>query len=238
MDRVSRAVNDWTKKHPQLKQLPRVGMGESSGGSFLFFVYKELKLQSMAVYNTPQGYLDDEWEVAIPTTFLSMPLDDAVYTRMVDHTIKLQSMNVTTQLYKVTPRPFTNSVCTARLPELTDTSFCQLVFQTIEKDYSSSKSLLDTDGFVLGSVRSQQWTKFFTTINQQYLSKNNNFKRIHSIYDTSHEETTKGSQPWIWAVLQQEIESCQGYHSMTAEFHDDILQFLMSTAGIPLVAGD
>jgi hypothetical protein len=232
MDRVGRTVNDWTKRHPQLKQLPRVGMGESSGGSFLFFVYKELKLHSMAVYNTPQGYLGDEWDVAIPTSFLTMPLDVAVSTRMTDHNEKLQSVNVTTQLYKVSPRPFTRSVCTARLPELPN-SFCQLVFQTIERDYSS-KTLLDRNGFVLGNVRSQQWTKFFTTINQQFLSADgDNYKLIETLYDTPSRQQTTGGMPWVWAVLQQEIESCQGYHAMTAEFHDDVLQFLMSTAGIP-----
>ncbi|KAL3905378.1 MAG: hypothetical protein SGARI_004492 [Bacillariaceae sp.] len=66
LDYLPRIVEDWTTNH-NLYTLPRVGMGESSGASFLFFVYKELELQSLAAYNTPQIFPDDEWETAIPT---------------------------------------------------------------------------------------------------------------------------------------------------------------------------
>ena len=42
---------------------------------------------------------------------------------------------------------------------------------------------------------------------------------------------------WLWAVVQQEIQSCQGYHAMTAEYHEEILQFLFKNAGIGGVGG-
>lgn len=224
LDTLPTVVNDWTKKH-NLQPLPRIGMGESSGASFLFFVHADLNLQSMAVYNTPQMFLEDEWGMAIPTALLSMPLDYPVASRMTEQYNKLRQLNVSTQLFKVTPRPFTDSICTSRFPELPN-EFCQQMFQsTSEKDYVN---LFNADGFAQGSVQSSSWTRFFQTLETQYLA----FQKAtptKAVYDTNK---AGNGHSWLWAVVEQEVQTCQGYHAMTADYHEEILQFVMTKANI------
>jgi hypothetical protein len=230
LDRLPIVVNDWTKNH-NLQALPRIGMGESSGGSLLFFVHKVLNLKAMAVYNTPQTFLEDEWGMAIPTVLLSMPLDDPVASRMTEHYHKLQQLNVSTQLYKVTPRPFTDSLCTSRFPELPQ-EFCQPFFQSIlDKD---DGILVNADGFVQGSVQSSSWTKFFQTLElqyQEYQKATVNKAKSSALYDTTK---TYNGHSWLWAVVEQEVQTCQAYHAMTSDFHHEILEFVMIHANISI----
>jgi hypothetical protein len=228
LHRLPIVVEDWTKNH-NLQALPRIGMGESSGASFLFFVHKDLNLQSMAVYNTPQTFLDDEWDIAIPTVLLSMPLDDPVASRMMEHYHKLQQLNVATQIYKVTPRPFTDSLCTSRFPELPK-EFCTQIFQSIlNKD---DGMLFNADGFVQGSVESSLWTRFFQTLESQYVEYQKvtvTTAKSSAIYDSIK---TSDGHSWLWAVVKQEVQNCQAYHAMTADFHEEILQFVMTHVNI------
>jgi hypothetical protein len=213
-------VEDWTKNH-NLQYLPRMGMGDSSGGSFLFFVYKELLLQSMAVYNTPQMFLPDEWDTAIPTALLTMPLDDPVASRMYTHYQRLQLHNVSTQLFKVSPRPFTDSLCSSRFPEW-PLEFCQQLFS------SPDTFLFNADGFAQGSVQqSSLWTKFFENVEAKY--KGYFQKDVKRTYDSPK---AGNGHSWVWAVVEQEVQTCQGYHAMSADFHDEILQFLTLQANI------
>jgi len=209
---LDKVVDGFVHKN-KLHRLPRVGLGDSSGGAFLSFVHQALKLESMAIYNSPEGYVDTNNEAeVIPTVYLTMSSDGYLSTRMHANTIKLQQMNIPTHLYKVTPRPFTDSLCAARLPEL-PYEFCQRIFQTIEQDYPN---LLDADGFVVeGDVKSVQWQRFF--------------KKLESDYKTISISVST-AQPWLRVTLEQEIQSCHGFHAMTAQFHDEILRFLMSNA--------
>lgn len=226
-------VEDWTSRH-KLQYLPRMGMGESSGGSFLFFVYKELNLRSMAIYNTPQIFLEEDWTAtAIPTVLLTMPLDDSVADRMTQHYQKLQRHNISTQLYKVTPRPFTSSLCPSRFPEWS-LSFCQQLFAS-----SSTDSLFNADGFVQGSVhQSPSWTKFFQSVEAKYNGEQAataaSLLQPQSIpYAT---RKAGNGHSWVWAVVEQEVKTCQGYHAMTADYHGEILHFLMTNANITAAA--
>jgi hypothetical protein len=233
MVHLNKVVNDWAGRH-NLRDLPRVGMGDSSGASFLFFVYSQLNLRSMAIYNSPQGYRSDNesggkeemsgWESAIPTIFLTMPLDKNLSKRMLDHKSKLQSLNVSTQLVTVTPRPFTESLCAARLPELPHEFCTQKVFQALEKEYNSNGKLLNADGFVKAgdAGTAGQWFQFFQKLEAEY-------QPIRSNYLT---EKAGNGRSWLWAVLEHEIKSCQAYHGMSAEWHDEILQFLLDSANI------
>jgi hypothetical protein len=228
-DYLPRIVQDWTRNH-RLDALPRVGMGESSGASFLFFVHKELDLKSMAVYNTPQIFPDEEWDTAIPTTFLTMPLDDPVATRTTKHVQMLKQHNISSQLYKVTSRPFTDSLCAVRFPEL-PRQFCQVsIFQALRAE---SNLLLNADGFAQGTTDSKPWEKFFRKLEAEYLSYRTKVK-VPSPYDTNRAGV---GHSWLWAVVEHEIQSCQGYHAMTAAFHEDILQFLLQTAEIGVEEG-
>ncbi|KAG7365024.1 hypothetical protein IV203_038227 [Nitzschia inconspicua] len=226
LDSLPQIVEEWTNHH-KLQNFPRMGMGESSGGSFLFFVFKELRLRSMAVYNTPQMFLEDEWKFAIPTALLTMPLDDPVASRMTRHFQKLQQHNVSTKLYKVAPRPFTESLCASRFPEWPQ-EFCQQLFSSMDS------TLFNADGFVQGNVQqSPSWSKFFQSIetkyNAEYLPKNG---KKPLVYDTSK---AGNDHSWVWAVVAQEVQTCQGHHAMTADFHEEIFQFLLNHANISAI---
>jgi hypothetical protein len=229
LDHLPVVVEAWTKNH-NVQALPRIGMGESSGASFLFFVHKDLNLQSMAIYNSPQTFLDDEWHMAIPTVLLSMPLDDPVASRMTELYHKLQQLNVSTQLYKVSPRPFTDSLCTSRFPELPQ-EFCQQVFQSIvDKD---DGILFNADGFAQGSVQSSSWNKFFQAWEAQYAEHQEATVKTSKTSSVVYDTTKAGNDhSWLWAVIEQEVQTCQAYHAMTADFHEEILQFVMNHANI------
>jgi len=228
-------VKEFIKNHKQLlRKLPRVGMGDSSGGSFLFFVHEAIKLQSMAIYNSPQGYMnininmnDTAIVSMIPTVFLSMSSDISISTRMNINRIKLQEMNVKTKLFEVTPRTFTDRLCTSRFPEL-PYEFCQNIFDIIERDCNWANSLIDMDGYIIdGSVikKSVQWQHCFKKIEES-----SEYNKWMIMTKTKTQESQSFS--WLRVILEKEIQACYGYHSMTAQFRDEILTFLMLNAKI------
>jgi hypothetical protein len=49
------------------------------------------------------------------------------------------------------------------------------------------------------------------------------------VYDTTK---AGNGHSWLWAVIEQEVQTCQAYHAMTADFHEEILQFVMNHANI------
>jgi len=213
---------EFVKTH-RLQGLPRVGMGDSSGAAILSFVHQALKLESIAVYNSPQGYgdTDDEESLAIPTVYLSMSADEAIANRMEVNKKRLQDVNITSLLYKVSSRPFTESLCVARIPELPE-GFCEHILGTIKKHHSG---LLNTNGFVLeGDMKSAQWQRCF--------------ERLESDFEIALEPSEKDStsvpltRSWLRIVLEQEIQTCYGFHAMTAQFHDEIIRFLMLNSRI------
>jgi len=226
-------VKEFIRNHRQLlKKLPRVGMGDSSGGSFLFFVHEAIKLQSMAVYNSPQRYMNINMNntaivMMIPTVFLSMSSDISISTRMNINRIKLQEMNVQTKLFEVTPRTFTDRLCSSRFSEL-PYEFCQNIFDIIERDCNSANSLIDMDGYIIDGSdikNSVLWQHCFKKIEES-----SEYNKWMMMTKTKTQESQSFS--WLRVILEKEIQACYGYHSMTAQFHDEILKFLMLNAKI------
>lgn len=226
---LERVVNEFVRKH-RLHQLPRVGLGDSSGGAFLSFVHQALKLESMAVYNSPQSYgeidsLDIQESTAIPTVYVTMSTDTSILNRMNDNKIRLQELNISSYLYKVSPRPFTESLCAARLPELTD-GFCEHIFETIVRDHSN---LLDADGYVLeGDVKSAQWQRCFDRLELDYrIASPTHATDVQILYHEARHSSARAQRSWLRVTLEQEIQTCYGFHAMTAQFHDEVMEFLM-----------
>jgi hypothetical protein len=222
----------------RLDRLPRVGLGDSSGGAFLSFVHRALKLESMAVYNSPQGYGDmlSKEDEAIPTVYLTMYIDKSISNRMNANMIRLQEMNISSYLYKVSPRPFTNTLCVARLPEILDV-FCEHIFETITRYHSS---LLDADGFVLeGDVESAQWQHFLDGLESDYKiisstdgegRRNLNKHRRKRVGRKKKNSSPGPTRSWLRVILEQEIQTSYGFHAMTAQFHNEIIKFLISNS--------
>jgi hypothetical protein len=217
---IGQVVEEWTSLH-NLEKAPRMGMAVSSGASFLIFIHKSLKLKSMAVYNSPQSFPPDDLDagLAIPTVFVTMPLDEKLAKEMETNYDQLLNANIPTQLYKVTPHPFTSALCLARFPEMIPED-CDKIFEVIHRDFPH---LLDADGFVKESMKSGQWQQLFAKLGLD--DYQNDFSYYRS--DTAH-----SGHSWQWAVVEQEVRTCEGFHAMTAAHHSSVLDFLTLEAGI------
>jgi hypothetical protein len=224
---VSQIVNQWTQLH-NLQDVPRYGLGISSGASFLFFVYRALKLDSMVVYNTPQRFLPDDMDdrAMIPTAFVTMSKDKPMNRRMRESHRELSHANVPTELFQVSPRPFTKAICTTRLPEM-PLKDCNRIFDTLRDDFSH---MLDKDGFVMDDVvTSEDWKSLASAL------------QLDSWNNPSHFQTPKTSagHSWPYASIEQEFRSCYGHHAMSSEHHAKIIEFLVTapTRMVDLVEG-
>jgi hypothetical protein len=218
-DWIDGVVDEWAH-HYNLQNVPRMGMAVSSAASFLFFVYQPMKLKSMAIYNSPQGYDRSELPgIAIPTAFITMPLDDTISTHMENNFHMMTQAGVPSQLYKVTSHPFTEKLCQARLPEM-GAELCQELFHLLHKEYPH---LLDVDSFIKEDLKSGKWQELFQKLGLEHKTEGQEL----FVTDTSHSGKT-----WLYAGMEQEIAVCEAFHSMTSEHHSSVLEFLMQSAGI------
>jgi hypothetical protein len=218
-DWVDGIVDAWAH-HFNLQNVPRMGMAVSSAASFLFFVYQPMKLKSMAVYNSPQGYDRSELPgIAIPTAFITMPLDKPISTHMEQNFNMMTQAGVPSQLYKVTSHPFTDKLCQARLPEM-GAELCQALFNLLHTEYPH---LLDADSFIKEDLKSGLWQELFQKLDLEHKTEGQEF----FVTDKAHSGKT-----WLYVGMEQEISVCQAFHSMTSEHHSSVLEFLMQSAGI------
>jgi len=208
----------------QLQSLPRVGLGHSSGGVLLSFLQNSLQLESMAVYNSPQDYaeLRSQEDALIPTVYLTMSNDGSISNRMNASMSMLQERNINSYHYKASPRPLTKKLCAARLPEVTDV-FCDHILETIQKDHSG---LIDADGYVLEGDFTL-WERCFEKLEWEYENFADNLDLLK--YERMKSD---GERSWLRVILEEEIKTCYGYHAMTAQFHDEILEFLVSNSNM------
>ena len=65
-------------------------------------------------------------------------------------------------------------------------------------------------------------------------SKNNSivYQQHHLQDDYYLSKTSHSGHSWLWAAVEEEISTCYAYHSMTAEHHRSVLEFLIQQAGI------
>jgi len=212
---VGTIVDQWTMLH-NLGRVPRYGLAMSSGASFLFFAHRTLKLNGMAVYSTPQSFLEADVETSklIPTAFVSMLHDQPMASKIRTNHNELNRLGVSTQLFPVSPRPFTKALCSARLPEL-DVDDCHKMFDVLQQDFTH---FLDQDGFLAEDMTSEEWQKWFQAVGLD--SKSSGY------YVTTG---TLSGHSWVWAAMEQEIRTCQAIHGMSSEHHSSILEFLIAT---------
>lgn len=217
LTRVNQVVEEWTILHG-LDKLPRFGLAASSGASFLFFVYKKLKLISMVVYNTPQSFLPDDLndEAMIPTAYVTMPADKALSRQVRKNYEELFRAGVAAQHFQVSPRPFTRELCASRIPEL-DSKYCNSMFDILHKDHPQ---LLDTDGFVAKDwQKGEDWQAFFDAVGlNMHIAPGMPYLTTHAFSGHS----------WTYAVVKQEVRTCQAYHGMSSEHHAKVLDFLLA----------
>jgi hypothetical protein len=237
-------VEEWLTNH-MLQYVPRIAIGDSSGGSFLSFVWKELNLNSVALYNTPVTY---EWDLTLPTVIVTMQLDEVITTKANEYTKMLQNMNISTQLFKVKPRPFTISLCSARFPEWasssstlstssslsssssSQTDFCVQALKMIRKEYPH---LLDSYGYIKDNAhplrQNDQWISLLDKLDSSFNQRSNvGIKDGVQSFSSSPYDTSKAGngRSWFSTVIEEEMRTLAGFHAMTCEWHSEVLNFL------------
>lgn len=227
---IEDAVGEWAASN-DLYELPRLGMGDSSGASFLFFVYKTLKLRSMAVYNSPQLYHPDDMEkgLAIPTALVTMIADENLSAKVITNYGKLKSRSIPTRLYKVTPHPFTIGVCMARFAEL-ENEDCDKLLISLRSDLPR---LLDRRWFVKESLTYDQWESFFANLPADVIDYQS--AQSYYMHDSFHPQDQK--HDWVNEAIEQEVKACQGFHALSSEHHSSVLDFLTQEAGMDVGKG-
>mmetsp|Transcript_36951 Transcript_36951/g.89765 ORF Transcript_36951/g.89765 Transcript_36951/m.89765 type:complete len:402 (+) Transcript_36951:133-1338(+) len=217
-------VEEWAYNQ-DLTELPRMGMGDSSGASYLFFVFKTLKLKSMAVYNTHQIYLQEDMKKktgkAIPTVFVSMKEDEVLSKRMSKNHEQLSSAAIPTKQFHISPHPFSSTLCFSRFPEL-ENDDCEKLYIAMKNELPS---LLDRRSFVKQTLTPEEWNVFFGKIEDLL-----DYKSAASYYKKDKAHPRDKPQAWINEGIQQEVKACQGFHSLSSEHHSYILDFLIKEA--------
>ena len=230
--------------------LPRIAMGASSGGTFLFRVYRQFKFQSMASYISPQGYKPQQQiphpddnnnnnntttttDSRIPTVFVHMTRDKATAAAVAENARAMD--RVPHLVLGVEPHPLTPQLCRERIPELATSSsrrqkddFCTMFLDNVA---SQHPNLLEPKSYhVLVPYQTANWKTLFR---KSGLDDKTNTKKTTA---TASEKTTTGTamsgHSYQWAALEQEITVAYAHHDMTCEHHQQVLDFLMQHAGM------
>jgi hypothetical protein len=197
------------------RSLPRIGMGASSGGSFLFHIYKQLQLKSMASYISPTMF--DNPSQGIPTIFVHMPRDVFSGAAIQRNHATLVAQGIASQIIPIDPHPLTPELlCTERIPEL-DRSTCQKI---LEK--AISLHLLDTN-YTVWRTDAQLWSALVS----KYDKRNRDWKKSEK-----KKNNDRGKVSWLVRVIHEEVAAAYAYHEMTAEKIEQVLDFLIAHAGI------
>ena len=233
---ISEALAAFRKDIGLPAHLPLMGMGASSGGAFLFRVYKQIKLKSMVSYIMGLGFDESDITAAassLPATaYVHMPRDEQTSHAVAESMAVLKAANVATMEWLVQPHPLTPELCDRRLPELGDRR-CHAFLQMVKKKY---KGLLkEDDNNVLKSYTNGDWkaamqeSELDIPIKKVSSHKNSHIKPGQLSSSTLH------GHAWLWASMEEEIAVSYAMHEMTAEHREEVLDFLMIHAGLSVL---
>ena len=160
-----------------------------------------------------------------------MPRDEQTSRKVAANLAVLKAANIPTKEWLVQPHPLTPELCDRRLPELGDRR-CHAFLQMVKKKY---KGLLnENDNTLLKSYTNGDWkaamqeSKLDSPINKESSQKNNHIQPGQLSPSTLH------GHAWLWASMEEEIAVSYAMHEMTAEHSDEVLDFLMTHAGLSI----
>jgi hypothetical protein len=220
-------IGKWMASAGLSETLPRMGMGASSGGSFLFSAYKSLGLKSIASYVSGKGFPESELTPGnVPATmYVHMPKDYKTADKIEATYKALVRARIPAKQIKIDSHPFTPELCSRRLPEFGDRR-CQAFIANV---LASNKSLLDkNDMTVLISYRSDgDWKELMEKAKLDGDLDSSVKKKQGTLFDKNFE-----GHSWMWASMAEEIAASYAVHEMTSEHRREVLDFLMKHAGI------
>lgn len=212
------------------ENLPLMGMGASSGGAFLFHVYKKVPLKSMVSYIMGKGFEDSDIAGGrLPAmAYVHMPRDERTAKAVAYHVAALKAANIPTKEWTVQPHPFTPELCDKRLPELGDRR-CHEFINLIK---SKHKGLLDEDNTILKSYTRGEWKAVMDDSKFDRTTRNMSPTQHALVEPGQLSPYNRGGHGWLWASVEEEIAVSYAQHEMTAEHRGEVLEFLMTHAGI------
>ena len=216
VDRIGNMLPEF-EKHTNIStlQLPRMGMGASSGGAFLFQVYQVAKFKSMVSYVMGHSFSEEEMKSQnLPSTgYVHMPRDTWTAEAVAHHVASLKSLSIPTHQWKVHAHPFTpKKVCLERLVEF-KTEYCYAFFERVHQ-----QKLLNQENIVIASYTEGIWNSVMQESRLDDL--NLNLKPGYVLPSTK-------DHSWLWKSVEEEIAVSYAIHEMTAEYRDEVLDFLM-----------
>jgi len=230
-----RVFEQWLQKVNLGPELPRMGMGASSGGNILFMAHNAFSFRSIVSYIMASGFSQFDWERRseinpLPSVgYVHMPKDSKRAEKIPALVAQLEEENIPTQTWEVLPHALTSEVCQQRIPELHGR--CGAIIRYIQDNY---EDLLDKDGNVLEPYTSEKWESLFV---KSKLDPDN-FEKTKQRAEKAGKGSLIGVQfsghSWLWAALVEEIAVSYGKHEMTAEHAESVLDFLMKNAGIEI----
>jgi hypothetical protein len=220
-------IGKWMASVGLSETLPRMGMGASSGGSFLFSVSKSLGLKSIASYVSGKGFPKSELTPSnVPATmYVHMPKDYKTANKIEENYRALLKASIPVEQIKVDSHPLTLELCSRRLPEFGDRRCAAFIANVL----ASSKSLLDkNDMSVLISYQNDgDWTELMEKAKLDDGLDSSTKKKKGAPFDKNFE-----GHSWLWASMAEEIAASSAVHEMTSEHRREVLDFLMKHAGI------
>ncbi|KAI2503275.1 hypothetical protein MHU86_11212 [Fragilaria crotonensis] len=208
---LSTVFTTWIQTVQLSEDLPRIGMGASSGGAFLFAAYKVLKFKAMASY-----------------------IMTASFSREDTSDRELTELGVSNRAWSVDPHPLTPQLCAERIPELGKDRCTRFLDAAAQRDGGGDdeNALLGSDYTVLESFNSGKWNTHFSRaqLDSADMMQKDHKKQLGEI----SEHLAFDNHSWLWASMVEEIAASYGVHEMTAEYRDEVLDWLMEQSGISL----
>jgi len=207
--------------------LPRIGIGASSGGAFLFSVYRQLKFKAIASYVAARGFessllLTDA--ASLPATgYVHMPADSVTSSGVAEQYSALHAAGVPTQAWEIKQQALTPEHCDRRLPEFGDRR-CHAFLKK-----SKQAGLVGPDNRVLQSYTNGAWDELMkeSKIDMELDLLQSTTKKRGEVSPTAF-----SGRSWLRASLEEVIAACYARHEMTATYHEEVLDFLALHAAI------
>lgn len=235
---LSTVFTTWIQNVQLSTDLPRIGMGASSGGAFLFAAYKVLKFKAMASYIMTASFSQEDASSSVTTlpatAFVYMPRDGHSKIAIPQVTKELTDLGVSNRAWSVDPHPLTPQLCAERIPELGKDRCTRFLDAAAQRDGGGDDedALLRSDYTVLESFNSGKWDTHFSRaqLDPADMMQKDHKKQLGEI----SEHLAFDNHSWLWASMVEEIAVSYGVHEMTAEYRDEVLDWLMEQSGISL----
>jgi hypothetical protein len=210
-----------------LAQLPKYGMGASSGAEFMLKHATLFQFTRVAAYIPPRGALDQISKANLPPLILVHMPRDAHNADVIKEWVKGNQKDTTSeelQVLTVEPHVFTTERCHERIPEIPKETCSTL----IERALSSVKDpIMNEQGYVVKSyVVTDAWSKVMSTLDLDQEDSSSSSSSSSSKVPSEVPIKSFSGHSWKWAAVQEEVQVAFGRHEMTAEHSTQVLNFL------------